>query len=116
MRKAAELAKPQRGFFKSNTGESVRVGAVGGNAKPVEESAPDQMWRPTGHDADTKVHTGFAKIYREQLRMGVGHVQNARIAETFEIVDAGVVRATRSARQRSRKRDRARSLQQIAAA
>jgi hypothetical protein len=48
--------------------------------------------------------------------MGVGHVQDARIAEAIEIVNAGAVGGARDARQPTRERSSTRELKEIAAA
>ena len=48
--------------------------------------------------------------------MRVGHVQDARIAEAFEIVDADTVRAARYARQDAGKRGSAREVKKVSAA
>jgi hypothetical protein len=48
--------------------------------------------------------------------MGIGHVQDARIAETFEIVDAGIIGAARETRPSACERGSARELEKIAAA
>src|ERR1700716_3874427 len=48
--------------------------------------------------------------------MRVGRVQDSRIAETLEIVDAGVIGAAREARQSTRERRSARESEKIPAA
>ena len=95
MREAAELAEADGGFLEIETGEGVGIGAVGLDPKSIEKGAAHQMRRPSLHRADAEIDTRFAEIHRQQLRMRVGHVQDARIAEAFEIVDAGVVGAAR---------------------
>src|SRR5690349_13741504 len=40
------------------------------------------------HLADTDIDAGLAEIDRLQLRMRIGHVQDACIAEALEVVDA----------------------------
>src|SRR5882672_11003808 len=57
------------------------------------------MRRLSGHRADPEIDAGLAKIHRLQLRMGVGHVQDAGSAEAFESVDAWRVGAAREPRQ-----------------
>src|ERR1700704_3654732 len=99
MREAAEPAEAGGGLFEIEEGESVGIGAVRPHAEAFEEGAADQMRRLAGHRADPEIDAGFAKIHRQQLRMGVGHVQDAGIAEAFEIVDACRVGAAREARQ-----------------
>src|SRR3979411_2891741 len=104
MRKTAELAEACGGFLEIEKGEGVGVGAVGPDAESIEKGAADQMRRLSFHRTDAEIDARFAEIHRQQLRMGVGHVQDARIAEAFEIVDADSVSAARQARQRARKR------------
>ncbi len=116
MRKAAELAESERGFLEIETAERIGVGAVGRDAKSIEKGAADQMRRPSLHRADPEIDARFAKIDRQQLRMGVGHVQDARIAEAFEVVNACIVGAARDPRQSSRKRGRAGEGEKIPAA
>src|SRR3979411_3290607 len=99
MRKTAELAEACGGFLEIEKGEGVGVGAVGPDAESIEKGAADQMRRLSFHRTDAEIDAGFAKIHRQQLRMGVGHVQDAGIAEAFEIVDACRVGAAREARQ-----------------
>ena len=109
MRKTAELAEPRRGLFELHTGEGIGVGAVGADAEPVEKGLADQMRRLAGHRADAEIDAGLAEKHRPQLRMGIRDVQDARIAEALDVVDA--VGAAREPRQRAgegggtRKRD-----------
>ncbi len=116
MREAAELAEPRGGFLEIEKGESVGVGAVRLDAEAVEEGAADQMRRLSLHDADPEIDARLAEIHRQQLRMRVGHVQDARIAEAFEIVDAAVVGARARPRQSRRERGSARKREKIPAA
>jgi len=91
LRKAAELAEPNGGFYEIDTGEGIGVGAVGADAEAVEEGASDQMRRIAAHRAYAEIDARFAEEYRQQLGMGVGDVQDARIAEALEIVNAGII-------------------------
>src|SRR3981081_4415719 len=91
MRKTAELAEACGGFLEIEKGEGVGVGAVGPDAESIEKGAADQMRRLSFHRADAQIDARFAEIPRQQLRVSVGHVQDARIAEAFEIVNAGIV-------------------------
>ena len=116
MGKAAEPAEARGGFFEFGAGEGIGVGAVGADAKALEEGFPDQMRRLARHGADAKVDAGLAEIDRFQLRMNIRGVQDARIAEAFEVVDAGGVGTARRARQAARQRDGGTCLQKIPAA
>src|SRR6266404_3621278 len=99
MREAAELAESGGGFLEFDAGESVGVGAVGPDAKPVEKGFPDQMRRIAGHRADAEIDARLAEIDRLQLRMRIRRVQDARVAETFEIVNADIIGAAGETRQ-----------------
>jgi hypothetical protein len=48
--------------------------------------------------------------------MRIGHVQDARIAETFEIVDAGIIGAARDTRPSACERGSTRELEKVPAA
>src|ERR1700710_1676469 len=74
------------------------------------------MWRSSLHGADAEVDAGFAEIHRQQLRVRIGHVQDARIAEAFEIVDAGVVGGAANPRQSAAERGGTCEFDEIAAA
>ena len=95
MRKAAELAEARRRPSRIRAGEGIGVGAVGADAEAVEEGASDQMRRIAPHRADAEIDARLAEEHRPELRMGVGDVQDARIAEALDIVDAGAVGAAR---------------------
>ena len=116
MRKAAELAEAGGGFLEIETAEGIGVGAIRLDSKSIEEGAADQMRRLSLHRGDPQIDARLAKINRQQLRMGVGHMQDARIAEALEIVNAGAVGGARDTRQSARDRSGARELQKIAAA
>ena len=91
MRKAAELAESPGGLLELDAGEGVGVGAVGPDAEAVEEGASDQMRRIAPHRADAEIDARLAKKHRPKLRMGIGDVQDARIAEALEIVNARII-------------------------
>ena len=116
MRKAAEPAESNGGFFEVEGGESIGVGAIGRDPESIEKGAADQMRRPPLHRAEPEIDAGFTKIPRQELRMRVGHMQDARIAEALEVVDAGIVGAARDTRQRAGERGRACEFEKIPAA
>src|SRR5271169_4829629 len=95
MREAAELAESSRRLLEIERGEGIGIRAIGLDSKPVEEGTADQMGQPSRHRAKSEIDARFTKISRQQLRMGVGNMQDARIAEAFEIVNAGMVGAAR---------------------
>jgi hypothetical protein len=68
----------------------------------------------TGHCAEAEIDARFAKIAGQKLRMGIGDVQNAGVAEAFEIVNTAL-RAPRSPRQAAGERCGARYFKKIPA-
>src|SRR5579859_3845771 len=113
MREAAELAEACRGFLEIDRGEGIGFGAVGADAEPVEKGLSNQMRGFARRLADADIDAGFAKKHRLQLRVGIGHVQDARIAETFELIEARLVGRARHPRQASRQRHGAGGFQKI---
>src|SRR5439155_3168072 len=99
MREAAELSETRGRLLEIETGEGVGIGAVRLDTEAVEKGAPDKMRRSSGHGADPEIDARFAKIHRQQLRMRVGHVQDARVSEVLEVIDTGGIGATRFQRQ-----------------
>jgi hypothetical protein len=47
------------------------------------------------HQADPDIDAGLAEIHRAELRMRIGKVKDARVAEAFEVVDARCVDGAR---------------------
>src|SRR6185436_14792034 len=91
MGKAAELAESAGGFFEFNAGEGIGVRAVRPDAETIEEGSCDQMRRIAPHRADAEIDARLAKKHRPELRMSIGDVQDARITEALEIVNAGII-------------------------
>src|SRR5215471_14573703 len=117
MREAAEPAEALRGFLEIDAGEGIGVGAVRRDAEAIEKGLADQMRRPALHVADADVDARLAEIDRAELRMRIGDVQDARVAEALDFVDARVVDCgAREARPRARQRGGRRHLQKIPAA
>ena len=117
MREAAELAEAACGLLELEAGEGIGVRAVGPDAEAVEEGAADQMRRLPCHRADADIDAGLAEIHRIELRMRVGDVQDARIAEPLDVVDArGSRRRAQAAAGRAMSGGSGCDLQEIAAA
>src|SRR3954466_12738009 len=116
MGEAAELAEAACGLLELEAAEGIGVRAVGPDGETVEEGAPDQMRRPSGHLADPDIDAGLAKIDRIELRMRVGEVKDPRIAEPFEVVNARGLSTARKPWQAERCGSKACILQEIAAA
>ena len=72
------------------------------------------MRRLAGHGAYAEIDAGLAEKHRPQLRMRVGNVQDARIAEAFDVIDA--VGAARETRQRGRQCSGTGNLEKFSAA
>src|SRR5438046_2821442 len=102
MRKAAELAEPPRGLPELDEGEGIGRGTVGADAEPIENRLADQMRRLAEHGADAEIDAGLAEEHRPQLRMRIREVQDARVAEFLDVVDARAVGAARETRQAGR--------------
>src|SRR5439155_22740512 len=97
MRESSELAETPGALFELDAGKGIGVGAVGADAEAFEKGAPDQMRRVALHAANSEIDARLAEIDRLELRMRIRHVQDARIAKTFEVVDAGTLSAARKA-------------------
>src|SRR5882724_4049398 len=108
MREATESAEATRRFLVIERGEGVGFGTVGPYSKAIEKGAADQMRRFSRHRADAEIDARLAGIGRQQLRMCVGDMENARIAEALEVVHAGAIGGARNMRRAARERRRAR--------
>jgi hypothetical protein len=49
------------------------------------------MRRVAPHRADAEIDARFAKKDRPELRLGIGFVQDARVADALDILRAGVI-------------------------
>ncbi len=81
MREAAELAEALRGFLEVDASEGIGVGVVRRDAEAVEKGFSNQMRRPPLHLADPDIDARLAEIDRTKLRMRIGEVKDARVAE-----------------------------------
>jgi len=104
VREATELAEAPRGFFVIERGEGVGFGTVGPYSKAIEKGAADQMRRLSRHRADAEIDARLSRKGRQQLRMRVGNMENARIAEALEVVRAGAIGRARNMRRAARER------------
>ncbi len=91
MRKTAEPAESPGGLLELDAGEGIGVGTVGPDVEALEERASDQMRRVAPHRSDAEIDARLAKKHRPKLRMGIGDVQDSRIAEALEIVNARII-------------------------
>ena len=100
MRKAADLAKLLGCGGKVEIGKRMGVTAAGRRANVLQQMPADEMRRAARRAGDADIHVRLAKIDRQQLRVTVGEMQQAHVAERRCFV--GV--ATRSAAQATRKK------------
>ena len=87
MGEAAEPAIAMRGFGEVEVSEGVRQPALGRHAEMLEERLAHQMRRLAGHGADAEIDARLAEIDRFELRMRIGHVQHAGMAEAADVVE-----------------------------
>src|SRR5579871_2299430 len=73
------------------------------------------MRRLARHRADAEIDARFTEITGQELRVGVGDVEDACVAEALEIVDAGLS-AARGARQSAGKSRGTRKSKKVSAA
>ena len=64
----------------------MRIDGAGLDAEMLEKGAADQMRRPPAHVADPDIDARLAKEHRLELRMRVGDMEDARVAEAAELV------------------------------
>ena len=87
MGKSTERPIAMRRRFVVEIREGVGETAVRGDAEVIEKRLPNQMRRLVAHGADADIDARLAIEHRHELRVGVGHVQDARVAEAADIVD-----------------------------
>src|ERR1043166_144182 len=90
MGKAAHAAVTLRGLLIIEEGEGVGAAAPGRDPEVVEEGAADEVRRTAGHRPDADVDARLAVMNRRELRMGVGDMQNADVAEAADVVNVVV--------------------------
>ncbi len=89
VREAANLAVGHGGLDKVETGEGMRGGRACPDAEMPQECLAHQMRWLAGSRAHTDVHARFPKVHGQQLRVTVGDVQQAHIAEGRQVVQRG---------------------------
>ena len=77
-----------RGRFEVETRECMRARGARRDARLLEQMLADEMRRPTGRLAEPEVDARLAKVDRHQLRMAVGEVQEADVAEPRGLVES----------------------------
>ncbi len=92
MRKAAEAAVGARCLREIEIGERVRISRAGRNAEAAQQEFADEVRRLPVRRADAEVDARLAEMNRQELRMGIGVVQQADIAETLDAVVEGRAR------------------------
>ena len=99
MREAAHAAVVRRGFLVVEIRECVCAAAAGCDAEMLEERLADEMRRLAAHRADADIDARLAEIDRLKLRVRVGLMQDADIAEAADVIEV-VVGRCRDLRQR----------------
>src|SRR5262249_8687146 len=99
-----------------DAGEGIGIGAVGADAEAVEKRASDNMRRVAAHRTDADIDARLPEKHRAKLRMRIGDVQDAGVAEALESVDARIVGAACEPRQAAGKRGGACERQEVPAA
>ncbi len=109
MSKAADLAIAFCSCGKIEVGESVGLGRSRCDARVFQEVFANQVRQSARGFTDTDVGAGLTKVDREQLRMAIGEMQQADVAETRWVVQClcnlgtgGVERHTAGGRSRQR--------------
>jgi hypothetical protein len=72
---------------------------AGRDVEMFQKRVADQMRRPPGGLTHSDVHTGLAEIHRQNLSVGIRHVQNAHIAATSNVVEIVLRLSMRRTRQ-----------------
>ena len=82
-----------RGLLIIEKCKRVGLAAAGRDAEMIEKGAADQMRRLAAHGADADIDARLAEINRQKLRVRVGQMQDARIAEAADVVRSSSVSA-----------------------
>src|SRR5207237_10419346 len=93
--------------------EGVSLARAGLDAVRLEERFAHEVRRPPGGSGDSQVRARLAEMHRQELRVAIGHVQQARVAETRNVVELFALRTRRAYRPPCRARDRE-GLQELA--
>ena len=86
VRKAAHLPVGSRSRFEFEARERVRLQRTRGNAKGLQKMFAHEMRRLAHGLAHAEIHARLAKVPRQQLRMAIGKVQKADIAECRYVI------------------------------
>ena len=86
VREAAGLAVGARGFLEVEIGERVRLARSRRDAEMLQQRLADQVRRLALGGAEAEVDVRLAEVHRQQLRVAVGEVQQARVAERLDAV------------------------------
>src|SRR5688572_30085838 len=81
VRVAADLAVAPRQPLEVEVREGVRPSAAWLNAKRLQECRSDDVRRPARSLAEAEIYARFAEMDRQELRVHVGDVQQAGVAE-----------------------------------
>ena len=87
MRESTNLAVTPGSVRKVEMSDGVCKSASRLDARMLEQRLAHEMGRAVACLAEAEVDAGFTKVNRQQLRMTVGKVQQAHLAERFGRVD-----------------------------
>ena len=87
MREAADLAVAARGLLEIEIGKGMRFEGARCDLEMFEQRFADQMRRFSARRAYADIDVGFTEVGRNQLRVTVGHMQQADIAEGRYIIE-----------------------------
>jgi ribosomal protein L18E len=86
VRVAADLAVALGRLDEIEVGQRVRLARARLDAVELQQVLAHQVRRAAARRADAKVGRRLAKVDRQQLRVAVGHVQQADVAERRRVV------------------------------
>jgi hypothetical protein len=93
MREPADRAVAACRGLEVEMGEGVRLRAAGRDAELAQQVLAHEVRRPVGIDAGADVRLRLPVIPRQELRVAVGEVEQARVAELRDVVQGGVLAA-----------------------
>src|SRR5205085_5849467 len=87
MRKTAKRAVSLRCGAEIEVGERMRIAAPRWNTEMLQQRFADEMRWATGGRAKTEIDARLAKIGGQKLRVTIGEMQHAHVAETRDGVE-----------------------------
>ena len=81
MREAADLAVARRRALEIEVGEGMRLHGVGRDPEMPQQRIADQVRGFAACGTDAEIEVRLPEVHRQQLRVAVGEVQQAQVAE-----------------------------------